>query len=477
MYKDVRLFIDGAWRDGSDNQFEHVFNPANEEILGKVAHASERDLSECLSSAQSGFHIWRKTPDRERANVLRKAANLIADRSRSIATIMTLEQGKPLAESVGEMERVVETFNYNADAALALGAKSFDPAGGGFRQSVVLEPLGVSLGLTAWNFPAILPARKLGPALAAGCSMILKASEETPCTAAELVQALHDAGLPRGVVNLVFGNPATISEHLIRSEPVRKVSFTGSVPVGKLLASLAAPSLTRCTLELGGHAPAIVCEDADVDAACAALTGFKFRNAGQVCIAPSRFYVHDRHYQRFVDAFVMAARAHKIGDGLDPSTTYGPMANARRIEAMERFTEDARARGANILTGGKRYGNQGHFWEPTVMTEVADDALIMTEEPFGPLAPISRFSQLDDAIAKGNALPYGLAAYAWTGSQNTVERLAEGLEAGGVAINTVTPMRAETPFGGMKDSGIGYEGGIEAVESYMHKKLVSTGLQ
>ncbi len=268
-----------------------------------------------------------------------------------------------------------------------------------------------------------------------------------------------------------------ISEYLIKSEAVRKVSFTGSVPVGKLLAGLAAPSLTRCAPELGGHAPAIVCEDVEIDSACAALAGFKFRNAGQVCIAPSRFYVHDRHYQRFVYAFVMAARSQKIGDGLDPATTYGPMANSRRIEAMKRLTEDARSRGAKILTGGKRRGNQGHFWEPTVISDVPDDALIMTEEPFGPLAPISRFSDLDEAIAKGNALPYGLAAYAWAGNQNSIDRLADGLEAGGVAINTVTPMRAETPFGDMKDSGLGYEGGFEAIESYMHKKLVSTGLQ
>lgn len=476
MYKDVRLFIDGVWREGAEHRSEPVFNPADETTLGKVAHASRSDLTDCVRSAEAGFQVWRTTPAEERANVLRRTAALIAERSRQIAIIMTLEQGKPLAEALGEMDRVVETFNFNAEAALSLAPKSCNPEGGSFRQSVTLEPLGVSLGLTAWNFPAILPARKLGPALAAGCSIILKASEETPCTAAELVQALHDAGLPRGVVNLVFGEPATISEQLITAEAVRKVSFTGSVPVGKLLAGLAAPSLTRCTLELGGHAPAIICEDADVEAACAALTGFKFRNAGQVCIAPSRFYVHERHYQRVVDAFVMAAQAQKIGDGMDPETTFGPMANARRLEAMERFTEDAKARGAKVLTGGKRHGNRGHFWEPTVMTDVPDDSLVMTEEPFGPLAPISRFSNLEDAIAKGNALPYGLAAYAWTGNKNTTRHLAEGLEAGGVAINAVTPMRAETPFGGMKDSGIGYEGGMEAVESYMHKKLVSTGL-
>lgn len=476
MYKNTRLYIDGAWREGSEGKSEDVYNPANGAVLGTVAHASQADLAAAVASAQAGFRIWRKTAAPERAGLLRKTAQLLADRSSTIAAIMTQEQGKPLAEAKGEMDRVVETFTYNAEAIALIGQQNYDPPGGGFAQSVRPEPLGVAVGLTAWNFPAILPARKLGPALAAGCSMILKASEETPCTAAELVQALHDAGLPRGVVNLVFGDPAQISSYLIAADPVRKVSFTGSVPVGKLLAGLAAPGLKRCTLELGGHAPAIVCEDADIMAACTALTGFKFRNAGQVCIAPSRFYVHERHYDTFVNAFVAAANSQKIGDGMDPSTTFGPMANARRIEAMEQLTEDAKARGAKVLTGGKRHGNQGHFWEPTVLTDVPDDAKVMTEEPFGPIAPISKFSSLDEVIPKANGLPFGLAAYAFAGSSDTVDYLADQLEAGGVAINAVTPMRPDTPFGGMKDSGIGYEGGMEAIDSYMHKKLVSTGL-
>ncbi len=476
MYKDTRLFIDGNWRAGSEGKTEDVFNPANGAVLGTVAHASQADLADAVASAEAGFQVWRKTPGRERADVLRKAAGLMAQRRDTIAAIMTREQGKPLAEAKGEMDRVVETFQFNADAIAAIEGANYDPPGGAFRQSVRPEALGVALGLTAWNFPAILPARKLGPALAAGCSMILKASEETPCTAAELVQALHDAGLPRGVVNLVFGVPAEISSTLIAAEPVRKVSFTGSVPVGKLLAGLAAPGLKRCTLELGGHAPAIVCEDAYISAASAALTGFKFRNAGQVCIAPSRFYVHERHYDTFVNAFVTAANGQRIGDGMDPQTTFGPMANARRVEAMERFTDDARTRGAKLLTGGKRHGNQGHFFEPTVLTDVPDDALVMNEEPFGPIAPISRFSELEEVIPKANGLPFGLAAYAFAGAPATVDHLAGELEAGGVAINAVTPMRADTPFGGLKDSGLGYEGGMEAIDSYMHKKLVSTGL-
>ncbi|MEM8688229.1 MAG: NAD-dependent succinate-semialdehyde dehydrogenase [Pseudomonadota bacterium] len=476
MYKDTLLFINGVWREGKGGISEDVLNPANGQVLGTVAHAGPSDLADALASAQAGFQIWRKTPGTERAAILHKTAALIAERSDEIAAIMTLEQGKPLAEAKGEMERVVETFSYNAAAIAQISEQNYDPPGGAFRQAVRPEPLGVTVGLTAWNFPAILPARKLGPALAAGCSMILKASEETPRTAAELVKALHDAGLPAGVVNLVFGVPSDVSSTLLAADPVRKVSFTGSVPVGKLLAGLAAPGLKRLTLELGGHAPAIVCEDADINAATAALTGFKFRNAGQVCIAPSRFYVHERHYDTFVDAFVAAATDQTIGDGMDPATTFGPMANERRVEVMEQLTEDARAKGAAVLTGGKRHGNQGYFWEPTVLTDVPDDARVMTEEPFGPIAPIARFSNLEDVIPKANGLPFGLAAYAFAGSSETVSYLADQLEAGGVAINAVTPMRADTPFGGMKDSGIGYEGGMEAIESYMHKKLVSTGL-
>ncbi len=476
MYKDTLLFINGTWREGRDGKSENVLNPANGQVLGTVANASHSDLDDAIASAQAGFQVWRKTSGEDRAAILHKTAALIAERSNEIATLMTLEQGKPLAEAKGEMERVVETFTYNAEAATKIAGQNYDPPGGAFRQSVRPEPLGVTVGLTAWNFPAILPARKLGPALAAGCSMILKASEETPRTAAELVQALHDAGLPPGVVNLVFGTPSEVSSTLLAADPVRKVSFTGSVPVGKLLAGLAAPGLKRLTLELGGHAPAIVCEDADIEAATAALTGFKFRNAGQVCIAPSRFYVHERHYDAFVDAFVSAANSQTIGDGMDPATSFGPMANERRVEAMEQLTEDARAKGAKVLTGGKRHGNQGYFWEPTVLTDVPDDARVMNEEPFGPIAPIARFSELDEVIPKANGLPFGLAAYAFAGSSDTVSYLADHLEAGGVAINAVTPMRADTPFGGMKDSGIGYEGGMEAIESYMHKKLVSTGL-
>jgi succinate-semialdehyde dehydrogenase/glutarate-semialdehyde dehydrogenase len=303
--------------------------------------------------------------------------------------------------------------------------------------------------------------------------MILKASEETPGTAVSLVRALSDAGLPEGVVNLVFGVPAEISEKLFASDIVRKISFTGSVPVGKQLAGLASSGLKRCTFELGGHSPAIVCEDADLDTALSTLTAFKFRNSGQVCIAPSRFFVHRCHYDSFVNGFVEAAKSQRLGDGLEEETTMGPMANIRRIDSMENFVQDAVKSGAQLLTGGKRWGDIGYFWEPTILVDVPEESEIMREEPFGPVAPIIPFDSLEEAISKANALPYGLAAYVFTQSDKTTEILVESLESGGIAVNSAAPVPSDLPYGGFKDSGYGYEGGIEGVEAYLHKKLVS----
>ena len=303
--------------------------------------------------------------------------------------------------------------------------------------------------------------------------MILKASEETPGTALALVRALSEAGLPKGVVNLVFGIPAEISKKFFASDIVRKVSFTGSVPVGKQLANLASSGLKRCTFELGGHSPAIVCEDSDLDIALSTLTSFKFRNSGQVCIAPSRFYVHRKHYDAFVNGFVESAHSQKLGDGFEEATTMGPMANARRIDAMENFIKNAVNSGAKLLTGGKRFGDVGYFWEPTILVDVSEESNIMKEEPFGPIAPIIPFDSLDEAITKSNSLPYGLAAYVFTQSEKNTRKLIESLEAGGIAINSAAPVPSDLPYGGFKDSGYGYEGGIEGVEAYLHKKLVS----
>jgi len=472
MYEKLGCFIEGEWRTTNEIG-QDVLNPANESVLAFLPHATEKDLEDALESAQRGFKIWRDTPVQKRASILHKTADLIEERSEQIARIITLEQGKPLREAQGEMLRTVETFRWNAELEFENLERRSVLRPTGLRQNVRVEPVGVSLGLTPWNFPAFLAARKLAPALAAGCSMILKASEETPGAAVSLVRALSDAGLPEGVVNLVFGVPAEISEKLFASEIVRKISFTGSVPVGKQLAALASSGLKRCTFELGGHSPAIVCEDTDLDAALSTLTAFKFRNSGQVCIAPSRFFVHRSHYDSFVNGFVEAAKSQRLGDGLEEETTMGPMANIRRIDSMENFVQDAVKSGAQLLTGGKRWGDVGYFWEPTILVDVPEESVIMREETFGPVAPIIPFDSLEEAIEKANSLSYGLAAYVFTKSDKTTEILVESLESGGIAVNSAAPVPSDLPYGGFKDSGYGYEGGIEGVEAYLHKKLVS----
>ena len=472
MYEKLGNFIDGEWRTANEIG-QDVLNPANESVLAFLPHATEKDLEDALESAQKGFKIWRDIPVQKRASILNKTADLIEERTNQISRIITLEQGKPLREAKGEILRTIETFRWNAELGIDNLEKRSVLRPNGLRQSVRVEPVGVALGLTPWNFPAFLPARKLASALAAGCSMILKASEETPGTAVSLIRALSDAGVPDGVVNLVFGVPAEISEKLFASTIVRKISFTGSVPVGKQLAGLASSGLKRCTFELGGHSPAIVCEDANLENALSTLTAFKFRNSGQVCIAPSRFFVHRSHYNSFVNGFVDASHSQCLGNGLEEETTMGPMSNYRRIESMGNLVQDAVKCGAKLVTGGKRWGNVGFFWEPTVLVDVPDHSKIMQEEPFGPVAPIIPFDSLDEVIEKSNSLQYGLAAYVFTQSDNTRELLVNSLESGGIAFNSAAPVPSDLPYGGLKDSGYGYEGGIEGVEAYLHKKLVS----
>jgi len=472
MYEKLGNFIHGEWRT-SNEIGQDVLNPANESVLAFLPHATEKDLEDALESAQKGFKIWRDTPVQKRASILHKTADLIEERTNQISQVITLEQGKPLSEAKGEILRTIETFRWNAEFGIDNLEKRSVLRPNGLRQSVRVEPVGVALGLTPWNFPAFLPARKLAPALAAGCSMILKASEETPGTAVSLIRALSDAGVPDGVVNLVFGVPAEISEKLFASTIVRKISFTGSVPVGKQLAGLASSGLKRCTFELGGHSPAIVCEDANLENSLSTLTAFKFRNSGQVCIAPSRFFVHRSHYNSFVNGFVDASHSQCLGNGLEEETTMGPMSNYRRIESMSNLVQDAVKCGAKLVTGGKRLGNVGFFWEPTVLVDVPEHSKIMQEEPFGPVAPIIPFDSLDEVIEKSNSLQYGLAAYVFTQSDNTRELLVNSLESGGIAFNSAAPVPSDLPYGGLKDSGYGYEGGIEGVEAYLHKKLVS----
>jgi succinate-semialdehyde dehydrogenase/glutarate-semialdehyde dehydrogenase len=474
MYPKVQLYIDGVWRDGSEGKSEPVLNPATGQPVGSVPHASKADLDEALAAAAKGFAQWRRTTAFERYQLLRKAAGLIRSRADDIAKAMTLEQGKPLMESKGETLFAGDVMDWFAEEARRTYGRVIPGRAGNVTQLVVKEPVGPCAFFTPWNFPINQAVRKISAALAAGCSCIIKGPEETPASVAMLVKVYEDAGLPKGVVNLVFGVPSEVSSYLIPHPVIRKISFTGSTAVGKQLAAMAGLHMKRVTMELGGHAPAIVFEDADVDSAVKILSANKFRNAGQVCVSPTRFLVHEKVYTQFVDGFVAAAKKMKTGDGLAPDTRMGPLANPRRIDAMEAFVADASAKGANIRTGGKRIGNEGFFFEPTVMTDVPMDARIMNEEPFGPLAPIAPFSDTAAVIAEANRLPYGLAAYAYTRSAATVAMLGEAVESGMVSINHHGLALPETPFGGIKDSGYGSEGGTEAIEAYLNTKFVTT---
>ncbi len=474
MYADVSLHIDGAWVKAASGKTIPVLNPATEEVIGTVAHAGRDDLDRALAAADRGFKAWRKVSVFDRYKIMRKAADLLRSRADDIARIMTLEQGKPLAEAKGETLAGADVIDWFAEEGRRAYGRVIPARVDGVHQLVIKEPVGPVAAFTPWNFPINQVVRKASAALATGCSIIVKGPEETPAACAELVRAFVDAGVPAGVINLVYGVPAEISEYLIAHPVIRKVTFTGSTAVGKQLAALAGQHMKRVTMELGGHAPAIVFEDADVEQAVKILSANKYRNAGQVCVSPTRFLVHEKVYERFVDGFTAAAKALKVGDGLDPETRMGPLAHNRRIDAMEGFVADAMAKGAKIRTGGKRIGNKGYFFEPTVMTDLPPDARILNEEPFGPLAPIMPFKDFDGVLAEANRLPYGLAAYAYTRSVKTATALSDGIESGMLSINHHGLALPEVPFGGVKDSGYGSEGGAEAIEPYLVTKFVTT---
>jgi len=473
MYSDVKLLINGEWCDGADGKSEPIINPATGQVLARLAHAGRADLDQALHAADRGFKVWRKVSGFDRYKLMRKAAELIRARADEIAPLMTQEQGKPLAEAKVETLLAGDLIDWFAEEARRTYGRLVPPRAEGVVQAVIKEPVGPVAAFTPWNFPINQAVRKVSAALAAGCSVILKGPEETPASCAALIKCYVDAGVPAGVVNLVFGVPSEISEYLIPSPVIRKITFTGSTPVGKRLAALAGQHMKRITMELGGHAPAIVFGDADVDAAAKMYAGAKFRNAGQVCVSPTRFLVHESVYSRFVDGFVKAASSIKVGDGLNPDTRMGPLANSRRVEAMQMFVEDAVGKGAKVLTGGKRIGTTGYFFEPTVITDVPMSARIMSEEPFGPIAPIVPFSSFEEVVAEANRLPFGLAAYACTRSLKTATAIGHAFESGMVSINHMGLALPEVPFGGVKDSGYGSEGGTEAIEAYLNTKFVT----
>jgi succinate-semialdehyde dehydrogenase/glutarate-semialdehyde dehydrogenase len=473
MYPDVLLCIDGKWRAAADGRTISVLNPATEEVIGSVAHAGHSDLDTALASAEMGFAAWRKMSAFERGKIMRRAATLLRDRADDIARLMTLEQGKPLAQARLETAAGADIIDWMAEEGRRAYGRIVPGRASNVQQMVMKEPVGVIAAFSPWNFPINQAVRKISAALAAGCSIILKAPEETPASPAELVRCFIDAGVPAGTVNLVFGAPAEISGYLIPHPVVRKISFTGSTAIGKQLAALAGQHMKRATMELGGHAPVIVYDDADLDVAVTAMSAAKFRNAGQICVAPTRFIVQRGLYDQFVDKFTAAAKAVTIGNGLDAATTMGPLANARRIPALESLIQDAVTRGATKLTGGNRIGNRGYFFEPTVLTNVPKDARIMNEEPFGPVALISSFDEHDEALSEANRLPYALAAYAFTRSQARTQAVIAGIEAGMVSVNHYGLALPETPFGGIKDSGYGSEGGSEAIEPYLNTKFAT----
>jgi succinate-semialdehyde dehydrogenase/glutarate-semialdehyde dehydrogenase len=473
MYPEISLHIDGNWGKGSGGKTLPVLNPSTGEAIGTVAHAQQSDLERAAQAADKGFKAWRKVSAFERYKIMRKAADNLRSRADEIARLMTLEQGKPLAESRGETLAGADLIDWFAEEGRRAYGRVIPARVEGYYQLAVKEPVGPVAAFTPWNFPINQAVRKISGALAAGCSIVLKGSEETPASVAELVRAFVDAGAPAGVINLVYGVPAEISEYLVPHPTIRKISFTGSTAVGKHLAALAGKHMKRATMELGGHAPGIVFEDADLDQAVKLLSATKFRNAGQACISPTRLLVQEPLYEKFVDKFTTAAKAIKVGDGLEASTRMGPMANSRRIDAMEMFIADATQKGAKLRTGGKRIGNKGFFFEPTVVTDVPREARMMNEEPFGPVALIAPFTDFAGAVSEANRLPYGLAAYAFTRSAKTAAAVGAAVESGMIAINNVALALPEVPFGGVKDSGYGSEGGAEAIEAYLNTKFIT----
>ena len=470
---DLALYIDGAWRRGEGRRTLDVVDPATEDVIGELPVATAQDLDAALASAARGFAKWRAVAPAERGAIMKRAAALIGERKDALASALTLENGKTLPEAAGEIDRTIETIEWCAEEGKRTYGRVLPTGSPGLSHMTLKRPIGPVAAFSPWNFPAVLMMRKLAPALAAGCSIIVKPAEESPAVCIGLVRAFVDAGMPPGVINLVFGVPSEISAHLIASPVIRKISFTGSTAVGKILCRLAADDLKSVTMELGGHAPVVVFDDVDVERVAAACARFKFRNAGQVCLAPSRFFVQNGVYDAFVERFADAAARIKVGNGMEPGVQMGPLNNRRRLQATLEFIDDARASGATVRAGGRRIGTRGYFFEPTVVTDVGAGASIMSNEPFCPVAPIMRFDDVDDVATMANAVEYGLAAYAFTNRIDRASAITDAFDAGWIGINSFTPALPNAPLGGVKHSGIGYEGGPEGLDAYLRTVFVS----
>lgn len=473
MYQKLSLYINGDFITGEGRPTQEVINPATQEVLGHLPHATQADLDMALQSAEKAFATWKKSSPMDRSAILRKVGQMTRDRAKEIARNMTLDQGKPLAESLGELISCADHCDWHAEECRRIYGRVVLPRNPDVRQLVLKEPIGVCVAFTPWNFPYNQAIRKVCAAIGAGCTVILKGPEDSPSAVMAIAQMFHDAGLPPGVLNLVWGEPAKVSDYLIRSPITRKVSFTGSVAVGKQLAALAGAHMKRTTMELGGHSPVLVFDDADIDKAATMLAKFKIRNAGQVCVSPTRFYVQKKAYDKFLAKFIDVLKSIKVGNGLDEGIEMGPLAHERRVPAIARFVEDSRKRGATIELGGDPVSGKGFFFPPTVITGLKDDSMLMTEEPFGPIAPVVSFDHADEVIARANSLPFGLSSYVFTNNLQTATKVSNSLEAGMVNINHFGSALPETPFGGIKDSGIGSEGGSETFDGYLVTKFVT----
>ncbi len=472
-YPEIQMFIDGEWRGSNDRL--PVVNPSTEEVIGEVPIATTNDLEDAALAAKRGFDVWSQTPPKERADLVRSAAALLRERQDEIAHSITSEHGKPFEQARLEVIRGCEFLEWDAGEAVRTYGRVI-PSGPGVKYIVHHLPIGPVAAFSPWNFPMSQPARKIAGAVSSGCSVILKAAEETPAGAMHIAQAFADAGLPPGVLNLVSGVPGDISGYLIPHPEIRLVAFTGSTTVGRNLTGLASDNMTPVLMELGGHAPVIVCEDTDVESAALSSAVRKMRNAGQVCTSPTRFFVHEAIFDQFLDTFTRRCAETVVGDGFDPNVEMGPLANERRLAAMARMVDDAVSTGAELLTGGSRIGETGYFFEPTVLANVPDNAAVMQEEPFGPLAIVNPVDSLDTAIERANSVPYGLAAYGFTNRADYADAMVDQVEAGNLSINTLEASLPETPFGGVKWSGYGREGGAEGLHHYTVVKNVSHSL-
>jgi len=478
MYKRFGQFIDGKWQQSEKKETYDVINPATEEVIGKASKATSVDVDKALKSAEKGFSVWKKFSPWDRAKIIRKIADLMRKKNNELAKWMTLETGKPMSESLAEVNGSADIFEWNAEETKRIYGQTVQSRFENTRVIINYEPVGVVAALSPWNFPLVLASRKISTALAAGCSVICKPDVITPGTVMELVDIINQCGIPPGVVNLLSGDPASIASQLISSDIIKKISLTGSTRVGKIILKQAAEKIQRVTMELSGHAPFIVHEDANVEKAVETAMAAKYRNNGQVCISPSRFYIHESKKKQFTESFVSKTLKLKIGNGMDKDVQLGPMTTKKRLDEIEKLVEITKKEGGKVLCGGKRPSgfNKGYFYEPTIFDNVKDDFKIMTEEPFGPLTPLLTFKSFDEVVKKANNQVAGLAAYVCTSSLELANKTSEALETGMVAVNTPLISNAETPFGGIKQSGYGREGGSLGIKDYLNVKYTHLGL-